>query len=159
MVKAVKLLNKEKRKFNLYLVGRCESTVKENYKWLYKEGFVKPKSLKSYFKKCSIYVHPADFDPCPVSVFEAMSAGMIPIITKNVGQYDIFVENGLNELVLEDNSPEAIAKKILDIYKKPKFWKRKISLKCKKIARNYRKEKQAKLFKKKFYKLLNAIEN
>jgi len=155
LVDAVKILNENGYEYNLYLVGSCIDKIIADYPWLHKEGF--QESLDKYFKRCSLYVHPADFDSCPVTVFEAMSSGLIPIITENVGEADILNENGLNCLILENNRPENVAQKILEIDGKDKKWKKNISLKCKEISSNYNEETQSKEFKKVFDKLVEDI--
>jgi len=151
LVEAMKFLPK----FELFLVGNCYKAVDKIPKNVHVEGRVK--SLNPYFNECSFYVHPADFDPYPVSVFEAMYAGLIPIITKNVGQAEILKKEGLNELILENNKPETIAEKILEIENKSVTWKKTVSKRCKEIAERYTKEKSVKEFKKAFKKLLNKI--
>lgn len=155
LVDAVKILNDEGYNHDLYLVGSCVDKIAEDYPWLHKEGF--QENLDNYFKGCSMYVHPADFDSCPVSVFEAMSSGLIPLITEKVGQSDILNENGLECLILENNLPETVAKKILEIEKHDKKWKENVSLKCKEISSNYNKETQSKEFKKVFQELIDDI--
>jgi glycosyltransferase involved in cell wall biosynthesis len=155
LVDAVKILNDKGYEYNLYLVGSCVSKIDVDYPWLKKEGF--QEDLNKYFKHCSLYVHPADFDSCPVTVFEAMSSGLIPIITNNVGESDILNEFGLECLILKNNEPEMIAEKILQIDNQNKKWKDNVSLKCKEISSKYNQETQSKLFKDVFYKLLDEI--
>ena len=104
-----------------------------------------------------MYIHPADFDSCPVTVFEAMSSGLIPIITKNVGEADILTHEALECLVLDNNQPEIIAEKIVEIGNHDKKWKKNISLHCKEISSNYNKETQTKEFKRVFHKLIKKI--
>lgn len=155
LVDAVEIMNKNGNNYNLYLVGSCVDSVDSEFPWLHKEGF--QKDLDQYFDKCSLYVHPADFDSCPVTVFETMSAGMIPVITENVGEADILIENGLESLVLKDNHPEKIAEKILEIQGQSKEWKQKVSGKCKEITSSYNADEQSKEFKKVFNELLSKI--
>jgi len=155
LVDAIKILYDKGFEYNLYLVGSCVNKIEANYPWLYKEGF--QENLNKYFKQCSLYVHPADFDSCPVTVFESMSAGLIPIITNNVGEADILQDNGLEYLVLESNKPEIIAKKILEIEDHNMGWKKNISLKCKEISSKYNKKTQTKEFKKVFEGLIKKI--
>jgi len=155
LVDAVKILNDDGNKHDLYLVGSCIDKIAEDYPWLHKEGF--QENLDNYFKKCSMYVHPADFDSCPVTVFEAMSSGLIPLITENVGQSDILNKNGLKSLILENNEPETVAEKILEIENEDKKWKENISLKCKEISSSYNEETQSKKFKKIFQELIKDI--
>ncbi len=155
LVDAVEILNKKGNEFNLYLVGSCIDSVNADFPWLHKEGF--QKNLDKYFKNCSLYVHPADFDSCPVTVFETMSSGMIPIITENVGEADILNDNGLEYLVLKDNNPKTIADKILEIHNRDEKWKTNISIKCKEISSKYNAETQSKEFKKAFQEVVNQL--
>ncbi len=155
LVDAVKILNNEGYGYDLYLVGSCVDKIESNFPWLHKEGF--QENLDKYFKQCSMYVHPADFDSCPVTVFESMSSGMIPVITENVGEADILKENGLKCLVLEDNEPEMIAEKIIEINEHDENWKKNISMKCKEISTNYNEETQTKEFKKAFDELVSQM--
>jgi glycosyltransferase involved in cell wall biosynthesis len=155
LVDAVKILNDDGYNFNLYLVGSCVTKIDDNYPWLHKEGF--QENLDKYFKDCSMYIHPADFDSCPVTVFEAMSSGLIPIITENVGEADILNKSGLATLILEDNQPEMIARKILEIANHDHTWKKNISIKCKEISSSYNEETQSKEFKKVFLDLIEKI--
>jgi glycosyltransferase involved in cell wall biosynthesis len=104
-----------------------------------------------------MYIHPADFDSCPVTVFEAMASGLIPIITKNVGESDILDDNGLECLILENNQPEIIAEKILEIGDHDEQWKKNISLHCREISSEYNKESQSKEFKRVFNELIKKI--
>ena len=104
-----------------------------------------------------MYVHPADFDSCPVTVFESMSSGLIPVITENVGEADILKENGMNCLVLENNEPEMVAEKIIEIREHDENWKKNVSLKCKEISSNYNEETQSKEFKKVFEELVDQL--
>ncbi|MDP3066511.1 MAG: glycosyltransferase [Methanobacteriaceae archaeon] len=156
LVEAVKILNDRDHHFQLYLVGSCVQEVPQEYPWLHKEGV--QKDLDQYYQSCSLYVHPADFDSCPVVVFEAMSTGMIPLITCNVGEAAILKEQGLGELILEDNQPEVVADKIWEIYQKPDDWKNEISKQCKELTSTYNPENQKKEFKKIFDKLLEELD-
>ena len=155
LVDAVKILNDKGYEYKLYMVGSCVSKIKADYPWLHKEGF--QENLDKYFKQCSMYIHPADFDSCPVTVFEAMASGLIPIITKNVGESDILDDNGLECLILENNQPEIIAEKILEMGDHDEQWKKNISLQCREISSEYNKESQSKEFKRVFNELIEKI--
>ncbi|NYB52588.1 MAG: glycosyltransferase [Methanobacteriaceae archaeon] len=155
LVDAVKLLNLKEKKFELYLIGSCVEEVKEDFEWLHKEGV--KRDLKPYFADCSLYVHPADFDSCPVTVFEAMSAGMIPLITENVGEAMILQQNGLEKLILKSNDPPKLAADILKIYKKDKQWKDRISRCCKKISEEFNEKSQNAAFFRAFNRLLEEL--
>ena len=151
LIKAMELLSD----FELFLVGDCYKAINDiRDNSIHIEGRVT--SLKRYFDKCTYYVHPADFDPCPVSVFEAMHAGLIPVISKDTGQSEIF-NKGLKKLILEDNKPITIAKKIIEINDLHNQEKLKLIRECKKLSIDYTREKSVKRFKRAFLKLLENI--
>lgn len=156
LVEAVKYLNNQNANLNLYLVGNCGNVIKEDFKWLHKIGYTsKP---EKYFKECSLYVHPAEFDPCPVVIFEAMSAGLIPIITKFTGQCDILKSNNLEFLILDNNDYYTISKEIMNFYSLEKSKKVKISKKCKEISSEYTKKGQQNKFQEIFKNLINKYQ-
>jgi len=68
LVEAVRLLRKTDGDWKLYLVGSCGERVNKE-PGIIPLGFVK--NMKPYLEKSSILVHPADFDPCPATIFEA----------------------------------------------------------------------------------------
>ncbi|MGC8817572.1 MAG: glycosyltransferase family 4 protein [Candidatus Hadarchaeum sp.] len=139
--------------FELFLVGDCCRKVRTKKPNIHLEGRVP--SLKPYFQKCSIYAHPADFDPCPSVVWEAMYAGLIPIITRGVGQGELF-SGDLGRLVLEKNDPKSIADKILEVYSIPD--KSKLIKKCMRLSEEHTKEKSVRRFKEAFHRLLKEIK-
>jgi len=138
--------------FELFLVGDCCKRVHTKKANIHVEG--RAPSLKPYFEKCSIYAHPADFDPCPVVVWEAMYAGLIPIISDGVGQSELF-EGDMRRLVLTGNDPKTIADKIAEIYSFP--GKRGLVEKCVRLSKEYTKEKSVRRFKRSFHQLLSEL--
>jgi glycosyltransferase involved in cell wall biosynthesis len=147
-IEAVKAL----QDFNLYLVGTCYRKIKKSVPSnVHVEG--KVPSLEKYFKNCTYYVHPADFDPSPVTVWEAMCAGLIPIISKNVGQAEVF-PGILKKLVLKDTNPKTIADKILEIDAILNGQKREIISGCKALAVHYTKNPSVREFKSAFNRLV-----
>jgi glycosyltransferase involved in cell wall biosynthesis len=149
LLDAVIMLNDHETNYDLYIVGSSGDEIESDFKWLHKEGFQK-NNLDPYFKKCSLYVHPAEYESFGAVILEAMSAGLIPIITEGCGVSDVFKENELEILILENNKPDTIAKKITEISSKPVPWKKDISRKCREISSNYTEEKQLKIFKSTF---------
>ncbi len=144
LVKAMKYLPD----FELSLVGTCARKIKTKAPNIHVPG--KVNSLDPYFEKCSIYAHPADFDPCPSVVWEAMYAGLIPIISRGVGQHEVFT-GGLAKLVLNNNNPKTIARKITEVTELKN--KKQIISNCKRVVADYSKPKSIARFKKAFAKL------
>lgn len=155
LLEAVCKLNEEKIEHELYIVGSSANRITSEYEWLHKEGFLH--DLDPYFKKCSIYVHPAEYESFGASIIEAMAAGLIPIVTKNCGASEVLRENNLEFLVLEDKKPETIARRIAEVYGKSLPWKKDISQKCKEISSNFTKEKQLKKFKSTFDEITEEL--
>ncbi len=151
IVKAVKILRQKDPEWNLYLIGKCsDSVVAED--GIIPLGFVD--KMETYFARCSLHVHPALFDPCPATVFETMNSGMIPIISRNTGQAEIFVKEGLGKLILDSLDPKNIAEKILEVYS---LDKKTLSRKSKKLSMKFREKQRLEIFRKEFNKLLNDL--
>ncbi len=140
--------------WNLYLVGTCSHIMRkfgvsnnvhiEDYQ----------KDLGPYFNKCSFYVHPASFDVFGVTVLEAMSTGIIPIVTRMTGASEMLIKNGLKDLVIGNNKPETIKEKLESVYNWGYRKKLSVSNKCKEIVRkNYTEEVNVERFKKIFQSL------
>lgn len=151
LVDAVKILRKSDLEWELFLVGECSRAVRKE-DGIHPLGFVK--DIEPYMKSCAYYAHPAYFDPCPATVFEAMNAGMITVISDNIGQAGIFRKSRLHSLVLNDNGPEAIAKKLSELSGKNN---KKLSLKLRNLSKDYRENKMIKIFKEEFESLLDEV--
>ena len=52
-------------------------------------GWMPRHKLPEVLKHCLICVHPARFDAFPVSILEAMAAGIIPVVTPTTGTADV----------------------------------------------------------------------
>lgn len=104
-------------------------------------------SLEGYLKKCSIYLHLASFDPYPVSVLEAMSCGLIPIVSDDTGTKEL-VKKISRELIVK--SEEEAIKKIKELFSNPKKMQE-LSLKCKEVVKTQSKEENVKKFQEIFY--------
>ncbi len=151
LVKAVKILRKRGLDWNLYLVGDCSNSVSKG-DGIHPLGFVK--NIESIMKTCTYFVHPAYFDPCPATVFEAMTAGLITIISNNIGQTKIFKDKDLGGLILDNNKPETIANKLEELSKKNNTI---LSSKLRNISKEFREPKRLEMFKNQFEKLLSEI--
>lgn len=138
--------------FELFLVGDCHKKIRTKKADIHVKGRVP--SLKPYFEKCSIYAHPADFDPCPSAIWEAMYSGLIPIISEGVGQSELF-KGDLKRLILARNDPKRIADKITEIHNLND--KKGLIEECRKLSNEYTKEKSTTRFKKSFAQLLREL--
>jgi glycosyltransferase involved in cell wall biosynthesis len=146
-------------KYELYIIGKNTEHLKNKVKTsnIHVEGRVK--DLKDYFKKCTYYIHAAKYETGPITILEAMSAGVIPIISKNCGHKEV-VKKVSEKLILNSIEPKKIAEQILRL---DKINIQKLDLyskKAKKIINfKYSKKNQTKIFKENFYKLIKEINN
>ena len=74
--------------------------------------------VEDYMEKCSIYASMARIDPAPVSVLEAMSQGLVPVVSKGVGNSYI-VEMISKDLVVE--RPEDAVEVITSLWNSPQL--------------------------------------
>lgn len=154
LVEAIKLLRTETPNWNLYLIGECSKSVKPE-EGIHPLGYVK--NMEPYMKNCTYFVHPAEAHAdytTVATVFETMNAGIITIISSGLGQAEIFHESRLDNLILPNNKPETIAKKLEELSRKNN---RKLSFKLRNISKNFREKKRLKIFRKEFEILLSSI--
>lgn len=152
LVEAFRLLRQEDREWELYMVGKRGSEFVRESPGMHVTDHVP--SLRPYLSKCSIYVHPAEFEPFGITVLEAMSAGILPIVTGGTGVSEVLRKNNLSGLIVKNNAPPALAKKIMDVYEYSHKKKKKISDKCKKIIKEgYLEPEGIEKFRRAFYRI------
>jgi glycosyltransferase involved in cell wall biosynthesis len=81
-------------------------------------GWVPHDELPSYLNELKLLVSPSYTEAGPYSVFEAMACGT-PVLSTPVGQVPDAVTDGKTGFILENNSPECIAKNIIRALKHP----------------------------------------
>ena len=84
-------------------------------------------------KEADIYILPSYQEGLPISILEAMSAGL-PIISTPVGGIPDAVTDGENGYLIEPGDSEALASKILFLSENHNVWE-KLSLQSKEIAK------------------------
>lgn len=132
----------------LFLVGK--GPLKEEIDNIGNKMIVLPgftKNPENYIKECSLYINLSRLDPFGVGVVEAMAAGLVPIISENVGARDLLEK--IDKKLVVKNIEEA-KKRIAELFKNKKKLIR-LSKKAKEIGKKQNKEKNIKNFKKAFY--------
>jgi len=107
-------------------------------------------SVEDYMEKCSIYASMARIDPAPVSILEAMSQGLIPVVSRGVGN-SYAVEEIDPSLVVD--KPEDAVLAITKLWSSPLLM-REYSRRAREIAEKYSKEFSTGLFVKAIAPLL-----
>ncbi len=104
-----------------------------------------------WYKKVTYYLHLPKYETGPITLLEAMIAGVIPITNTNAGHHSL-IKNIEKKIILD-------AKKIEGIVKNPIKRKQKISETFKKIGINhFRKEDMVKKFRNKWMRLVQKIK-
>jgi len=154
LVDAIKILREKDKRWNLYLIGGCSKSVKTE-EGIHPLGYVK--EMEPYLEKCSYFVHPAgrhsDYTTV-ATMFEAMNAGIIPVTSGGMGQAEIFRKNDLEKLILKDNRPETIAKKLEQLSKSNTA---SLSKKTRNLSKQFREKERLKIFRKSFERLTSKM--
>lgn len=145
LFKAYKKILKDFPESRLYILGfgnLMEQLKKENIENMIFTGW--EHNPENYLKKSSVYMSLARIDPAGVAVLEAMSMGVVPVVSEGVG-YNYVVKKISKELVVKNPDEASIIvkklwndRKLLDKYSK----------KAREISKDYNKEKSLRLFKK-----------
>jgi glycosyltransferase involved in cell wall biosynthesis len=153
LIDAFKLLEKED--IELYLIGKNTDKLEasKNVKCI---GFAK--NISSYLSESCFFIEPARYETGPITIFESMMAGLIPIFSNNCGHIDC-VRQLDNNLVLTSIKPNDIAKKIRQFIKLDEKKLKSSSIKARKLIKDkYLKKDQVTKFKRSFWKLIKRIE-
>lgn len=129
----------------------------EKYNLNHKIKFFKDSTetrLQRLYSRADVFVLPSEFEMAPLSVLEAMATGT-PIIATDVGNVRELLNKIDTNLILKNNSPEEIHKKLLMYYSYNKHKKILLSKKMRSLITNYT-EKQA---VKDFSKVLNFLSH
>ena len=96
-------------------------------------GWISGDKKLGLLQEADIYILPSYQEGLPISILEAMSAGL-PIISTPVGGIPDAVTDGENGYLIEPGDFEALASKILSLSKDQNLWK-KFSLRSSEIAK------------------------
>ena len=91
-------------KFIEYMAGRNIESVELH-------GELTPGAVADLCRRSSIFILPSYAEGLPISILEAMSAGL-PVIATRVGGIPDIVEDGVNGFLIDLHSPEQIADKV-----------------------------------------------
>jgi glycosyltransferase involved in cell wall biosynthesis len=150
LVKAYSGLVRKMKLPKLYLVGSNMDEFKGGPKGI---EIVGEADCTKYLSKATYLIHPARYDSAPTVLMEAMAAGIIPIASKNCGNYHL-VEKLHPRLLLDDIHPKTIAAKIKEMQALPEKELATLSKKGREMSKEFTKEKGVKMFKDAYYGLL-----
>jgi glycosyltransferase involved in cell wall biosynthesis len=82
-------------------------------------GWVKGDDKRAYFRNSDIYLLPSYHEGIPVSILEAMAAGL-PVISTPVGGIPDAIEDGVNGFLVNPGDARAIAEKLVYLLEHPR---------------------------------------
>lgn len=96
-----------------------EKEINENVEFV---GWVRGETKTSYFKSSDIFLLPSFNEGLPVSVLEAMAAGL-PVVSTQIGGIPDAIEDGVNGFLIEPGDILAITEKVLYLLRNPDILK------------------------------------
>ena len=156
-IDSVKKAWEEDKNVRLNVIGNIDKKIIERLHGCHPAinhvGFVP--SIVETLAKNALYLHPARGDTFPVSVLEAMAAGLPSIVSDETGTKEA-VEKVMEDFVIERN-PALISKRILNYFNMPDKDRKALSERARKEADFFTEEKMLKLFAGKFNSLIKEM--
>lgn len=81
-------------------------------------GFIPPETVANLLGRCAVLAHPSRHDNAPMSVCEAMAAG-VPVVASRVGGIPHVIEDGVTGLLFESENAEQFADKLQALLQDP----------------------------------------
>ena len=155
LVKAFKEAKKKIRNLKLFIVGGNNESIVSQYSIAEDIIFTgSVKSIADYLKKAALYVHLGRGDAMPISVTEALTAGLPVIVSEYTGSKE-FV-NKINPKFVLPLDYNKVAKEIVDYFNLSYAEKLRLSKKARAIGRKVNEKSSRILFKKYIEKFLEG---
>lgn len=152
----IEIFDELKRKLpniKMYILGKVNRIEGGDKEGLFFEGF---KKIENYLKKSSLTIHFGRGESFGINILESLLAGVPTIVSEYTGAKEV-VEKINPKFVVPLDKKTAI-KAILDYFNLSKEKKKRLSLRGRKLASDFKKANQTKNFKKKFEELIYEIE-
>lgn len=108
------LKNKYKKDAELFIVGPSNNPVKEEIEGMKFIGEISPDEICEYFNICDIFCMPSYFEAYGIVFIESLVFGL-PCIGRNKFAMKEFIQDGQNGYLINDDNPELLARKMLDL--------------------------------------------
>lgn len=104
--------------FTWHIVGQSDNINENNITWpqgvkVYFYGNVENEKVQELLTRMTFFVLPSKAEGMPVSVIEAMKAGVVPIVNNFKGGIDELIPNGENGFKIENNEVGEYVSKLL----------------------------------------------
>lgn len=126
--KAIPLILKERNNLEFIIGGegalfeKLKDELKENgsFDKVIFTGWVQHEKLPEYFNEMKLIVVPSYTETIPTVIMEAMACGT-PVVASPVAAIPDLINDGENGFLMEDNSPEHIAKNVIRALEDPRL--------------------------------------
>ncbi len=111
-------LNKIDTGFTWNIVGQSDKSHENYISWpqdvkVYFHGNIENEKVQELLTKATFFVLPSKAEGMPVSVIEAMKAGVVPIVNNLEGGIDELIQNGINGFKIDNNEVDGYVSKLL----------------------------------------------
>lgn len=142
VIRAAELL----QEFRFIVVGNEEEPLEAEH--IEQKGFVDEEELIDLYNQADLFIQPSRRDSSPISVFESMLSGCIPIVSSTVGNKEVI--EGLDQNIIYGQSVAELAQSIVAIDEYLENRKTAIRSSVRERAEPFTRERQIRLFKEAF---------
>ena len=129
------------------VVERCLSGIPEDVRGrIHFRGRVD--DIENWMEKASLYLHCSRGDAFPTATVEAMTAGLVPIVSEWTGTRQIVGE--VDARLIAPTDPSSIAERIEWYFDLDESERRRLAVECRRLAQAYTEEKARSHYKKTF---------
>jgi len=157
-IEAVKIAWMEDKEIRLNIIGNINkktiNKLSEGHPAIKHLGFIS--NLPEVLSKNSLYIHPARGDTFPVSILEAMAAGVPTLVSEETGTKEAVEKADKN--FIKKAGAEEFSAFILNYLSKSESEKELLSKKFRKESEEYTEEKKLPVFRKQFLSLASELD-
>lgn len=118
-------INVSSTKFKWHIVGNNPSCIETNALWDHDidvqfYGIIENEKVQKLLTKMDFYILPSIAEGMPVSMIEAMKAGVVPLVNNLKGGINELVENGITGFKIENNDVDNYTNKLMWLAKNEK---------------------------------------
>jgi glycosyltransferase involved in cell wall biosynthesis len=137
----------------LLLVGSGYPKKLEDTQGIHILGYVD--NLAETLTRASLYVQPSRVDNFPVSVLEAMRAGLPPIVTTTTGNKSEVAE--LSRDLISEPTPQGLSMRISDYFDRPVTYRRSLSRSARQLGSEFNEDIKKHEFRSEFQDLITKL--
>ena len=92
-----------------------------NLKGVFFVGQVDHSDIPGFYKKANLFLNASTVDNMPLSLIEAMAAGLV-VVSTACGGIPFLIKNGVNGILVHEEDANSLANKVIEVYRNPQQW-------------------------------------